>query len=45
MKDELNGGVDGYFLGIKQYGYWYLDNNGNRIDKSVFVGAGREKNK
>jgi predicted nuclease of predicted toxin-antitoxin system len=32
MKDELSGGVikEAYFLGIKQYGYWYLDSGNNR---------------
>lgn len=29
MKDELNGKIitEAYFLGIKQYGYKYIDNN------------------
>lgn len=32
MKDELNGKIiqEGYFLGIKQYGFWYLDSDGNQ---------------
>jgi hypothetical protein len=40
MKDELNGLViqEGYFLGIKQYGYKYLDNN-QIIEKSTFAGV------
>ncbi len=43
MKDELNGITinEGYFLGIKQYGYWYLDSNNNRIEQSVFAGVTR----
>lgn len=43
MKDELDGNVikEAYFLGIKQYGYYYLDSNNNRIDKSVFAGVPR----
>lgn len=37
MKDELNGLriKQAYFLGIKQYGYWYLDKDNVRIQKSV----------
>ena len=44
MKDELNGLTikEGYFLGIKQYGYWYLDHEGNRVEKSVFAGVNRD---
>lgn len=43
MKDELNGILikEAIFLGIKQYGYWYLDKNGNRIEQSVFSGVTR----
>ena len=43
MKDELKGLVikEGYFLGIKQYGYWYLDKNNDRIEKSTFAGVTR----
>ena len=42
FKDELNGSVieEATFLGIKQYGYWYLE-KGVRIEKSVFAGAPR----
>ena len=44
MKDELNGIEieEAYFLGIKQYGYWYYDKDGNRIEKSVFSGIERD---
>ena len=43
MKDELSGLniKEAYFLGIKQYGYWYLDESGNRIERSVFAGVKR----
>lgn len=43
MKDELNGLFiqEGYFLGIKKYGYWYLDKDNNRIEQSVFAGITR----
>jgi hypothetical protein len=45
MKDELNGKViaEGYFLGIKQYGNYYLDDDGKRIEKSVFAGISLAK--
>jgi hypothetical protein len=44
MKEELNGLSikEGYFLGIKKYGYKYLDKNNNLVTKSTF--AGIEKN-
>lgn len=44
MKDELNGLVikQAYFLGIKEYGYWYLDSNNNRVEKSVWAGITRD---
>jgi len=44
MKDELNGLTikEAYFLGIKKYGYQYLDKNQNLVTKSTF--AGIEKN-
>lgn len=44
MKDELNGLriKQAYFLGIKQYGYWYLDKDNNRIQKSVWAGVSRD---
>ena len=43
MKDELNGSFieEAYFFGIKQYGFWYVDNKGNRIERSVFAGVER----
>jgi len=43
MKDELKGKIiqEGLFLGIKKYGYWYLDDN-KKIDKSVFAGVNRD---
>jgi hypothetical protein len=44
MKDEMNGLVikEALFLGPKQYGYWYLDENGNKVEKSVFSGVSRD---
>ena len=38
MKDEMNGIIinKGLFLGIKKYGYQYLDAEGNLIDTSVY---------
>lgn len=44
MKDELSGLniKEAYFLGIKQYGYWYNDDKGNRIENSVFAGIKRD---
>jgi len=44
MKDELDGIVikEAYFLGIKQYGYKYIDDNNNTIEKSVFAGVPRD---
>lgn len=43
MKDELKGNKinEAYFLGIKQYGYKYFDNN-KLIEKSVFAGVSRD---
>ena len=40
MKDELNGLIikEAYFLGIKEYGYYYTDENNNRVEKSTFAG-------
>lgn len=37
MKDELDGKVvlEAYFLGIKQYGYKYLDSNNQTIERST----------
>lgn len=44
MKDELKGLIikEAYFLGIKKYGYQYLDKNNNLISKSVFAGIQRD---
>ena len=45
MKDELKGNVisKAYFLGIKQYGFKYVDKNSNQtITKSVFAGIKRD---
>lgn len=45
MKDELSGNIisKAYFLGIKQYGYCYIDNKTNKlISKSVFAGVERD---
>lgn len=43
FKDELSGlGIkEAEFLGIKQYGYWFNDKNGVRVEKSVFAGVPR----
>jgi len=43
MKDELNGKTieEALFLGIKKYGYWYLDDNDNKTISSVFAGVRR----
>jgi hypothetical protein len=43
MKDELNGKViqEGLFLGLKKYGFWYLDDFNNKIESSVFAGVKR----
>jgi hypothetical protein len=42
MKDELDGKLvkEAYFLGIKQYGYSYIE-NGESVNKSVFAGVTR----
>ena len=29
-------------LGSKQYGYWFIDQNGNRVERSVLAGIGRD---
>lgn len=44
MKDELDGKIitEAYFLGIKQYGYKYIDDNNQIIEKSVFAGVPRD---
>lgn len=43
MKDELEGEVikEGYFLGIKQYGYWIKDKSRNNKEFSTFAGIKR----
>ena len=43
MKDELDGGCikEIYVLCIKQYGYWYNNKDGVRIEKSVWAGYTR----
>jgi hypothetical protein len=44
MKDEMNGVIieEALFLGPKKYGYWYIDKDGNKVDKSVFAGVPRD---
>lgn len=44
MKDEMKGIIinEALFLGPKKYGYWYLDVNNNKIEKSVFAGVPRD---
>lgn len=44
LKDELDGLVinEAYFLGIKQYGYWYQDSQARIFEKSVFAGVKRD---
>jgi len=44
MKDEMKGVIiqEALFLGPKKYGYWYLDNEGNKVEKSVFAGVPRD---
>lgn len=43
LKDELNNKViqEAYFFGVKQYGYWFLDDFNNKIEQSVFAGVTR----
>jgi len=43
MKDEMNGILiqEACFVGPKKYGYWYLDEIGNKVEKSVFAGVTR----
>ena len=33
---------EGTFLGVKQYGYQYIDNNNNIVTKTVFAGITRD---
>ena len=44
FKDELQGCLieEMYVLGIKQYGFWYYDKQGNRIERSVWAGYTRD---
>jgi len=44
MKDELEGKVikEGYFLGIKQYGYYTVDKSRNKKVTTVFAGVKRD---
>lgn len=44
MKDELNGLIikEAYFLGIKKYGFHYLDKDNNLITRSTFAGIQRD---
>ena len=44
MKDEMNGLIisKGLFLGIKKYGYQYMNNENKLIDKSVISGVERD---
>jgi hypothetical protein len=43
MKDELEGNTisEAYFFGIKQYGFYFEDSQGNRVERSVFAGVER----
>jgi hypothetical protein len=44
MKDELNGCVikEAFIFDIKKYGYWYIDDNNRKIEKSVIAGVPRD---
>lgn len=44
MKDELNGSVikESLIFDIKKYGYWYIDDNNRKIEKSVIAGVPRD---
>jgi hypothetical protein len=44
FKDELNGLEieEAEFLGIKQYGYWYYNEEGHKVEKSVVAGVKRD---
>ena len=44
FKDEMAGVIiqEGVFLGIKQYGYWFFDQEGNKVVKTVFAGVKRD---
>ena len=42
-KKSINNKIqEAYFLGIKQYGYWFYDNSKNKIEKSVIAGIKRD---
>ena len=43
MKDELDGLKikQAYFIDIKKYGYWFIDKEGNRVERSVISGVKR----
>jgi DNA polymerase type B, organellar and viral len=44
MKDELKGCVikEALIFDIKKYGYWYIDENNKKIEKSVIAGVPRD---
>ena len=44
FKDELHGLVveEAEFIAIKQLGYWFYDEKGDRVEKSVFAGVARD---
>lgn len=44
MKDEMKGIIikEAVFVGPKKYGYWYIDEAGNKVEKSVFAGVPRD---
>jgi hypothetical protein len=44
MKDELKGCVikEALIFDIKKYGYWYIDENNRKIEKSVIAGVPRD---
>lgn len=44
FKDEMDGIIieEAYFLGVKQYGYWFYDKEGTKIERSVFAGIPRD---
>jgi len=44
FKDELKGYIikEIIFLGPKRYGYWFIDNNNKKIEKSVYAGLERD---
>ena len=44
MKDELFGKIiqEALFLGQKKYGFWFKNDDGNKVEKSVFAGVKRD---